>query len=201
MKHIFFDIGNVLIKFKLMSFLKAFNNSELDESFLNCLDMAFLGEAPEDNIIMSMNKLAGKDIFAFYEETKFKNSWIQINNELFEIIRNYSDKFKYGIISDLWCVPYKIITAEYPSFFSHFPQNNIFISYKTGFSKREHGAQVFENVLNTLDIAPGNILYIDDDFENVKNAQLVNMNAICYNIDDKASNKQLLQKIAFFYNS
>lgn len=182
-KHIIFDLGQVLVKVDLKPFVYQFSkafNIEPDELKKNKNDGAYLD--------FQVGNINGDDFHKitceYYHQSvsldRFKNIWLsmlagevegtsKIVNELFE--KNY----KLSLLSntDSWHYQYCEQTIPVLQKFE-----NIFLSYDL--KMRKPDAAIFTIVAEKLAASPEECLFIDDLEENIESAKNLNFHTVLF---------------------
>lgn len=165
------DLNNAEIRF-----IKRFNNKITDEEILsrwisnNSQGKEMLTVNSDEDIQDWVNLLQTKmNINVSCEE--FKTTYeeefdkVKYYKEVVEYAHSLKDRCRIGILSNLAAFDRKRIDEQYN--LSMF--DNVFLSFEIGMRKPDDG--IYEYVLNTLNMPAENVLFIDDDNDNILHAK------------------------------
>lgn len=199
-KIILTDIGGVIfksqgIKRALAKFLNEDENSTKITSAMNLFYETFTKNITESEFWKQFSeKLNIKEVKI---EEFFANLEYTVNYEYLDFLKLLSNKYTIGIISDINCVMYNFIKKHIEGFDEIFNCDYIFLSYILEGSKFEDKKDFFHTVKNNIKISSLNIIYIDDDQENVDNALCNDFVALRYEKEngEMIANKEIMAKI------
>lgn len=204
---VFWDIGNVLFKFRIADFLKAVITAghqkvvcqrELDE-IITC---SFNGMLSYSGTIDELAKITGCRESVVMEIVK--QDWVIPNRGLMEYVQHFSSECHQGIISDLWHVPFFWIRRDYERFLSIFDYDKMFFSNLVGSTKTEAGENnLIRMAIRTSGLRPSHTCMIDDDINVIRVASDVGMHAIHFPesglvekcVEWKSSNRVVVAKL------
>ena len=172
-KNIIFDIGNVLLEFKPLDYLKTtFNDDNIEklifkevfqcEEWLH-LDRGTLTQDEAIKIIASRNPNHAVHI------KKCMDNWIDILTPMegtIKILNELKEKgYKLYLLSNFHSLAFETVYAKY-DFFKHF--HGGIISYKENLLKPE--AEIYTKLLETYKLKAEECLFIDDTLANIEAA-------------------------------
>lgn len=206
-KIIFWDIGNVLVKFFEKEFkdklLKNKKDNLSDDDFLeqyqNIINNSFLGLislAKTWNKIFNLTSISHDEIAIMKKE--FKTS---INEELLRFIKDDLKDCRVGIISDLHQIAYRLVSNYHPSIFKIFNSEFVYLSNKVGRSKAVHGIKHFQYIFESVGKDKYTIFYIDDEPDKLEMARRCGAKTILFSGISKKeccwwqSNEQLIREL------
>jgi putative hydrolase of the HAD superfamily len=175
-KVIVFDIGNVIFKFDLMKFAKAYalripNNKITDFYRLisTYLDFAYLYEKGNISSFDFYDVLAKRTQYTgTYSEFVFQwNNVFKPIPETIGLISKLASAYKLAVLSNINKLHFDYLKEQYPTVFSLF--SDFFLSYKMHLRKPEN--KIYQNLIHHYDIAPFKIFFVDDVKENVEAAK------------------------------
>jgi len=193
-KTIIFDFGNVLIN---LDFDDCFQNFErilnvdwserrLPQFLKDSIYQYDKGLINDDQFVQSFLKLNGSS--NYNEIVEAWNSLLRdIPSERFNFLEKLSGKFNLILLSNinnlhLDCVHNYLVNEFDISDFEERYFDKVFYSHIIG--KRKPDNEIYQFVTNALNIAPQDILFIDDLKENVKAAQQNLWNAVVHRPTD-----------------
>ncbi|MGB9664571.1 MAG: HAD family hydrolase [Ignavibacteria bacterium] len=195
-KAIIFDLGNVLIYFDwkiaenrlnelqsgtgtiITKFLKENN------SIIKMLEKGALDETEFLDIIKShLNSNIDKHTIA-----KIFSEIFQENKILTNLLSKIKKEYKLFLLSNTNIIHKKYGWGHY-EFLKHF--DRLFLSYEIGSIKPEK--EIFDFVINSIELKPEEVLYIDDIEDYVKAAKNLGWNALQF-----ISNEKLLEDLKKF---
>jgi len=191
---IFWDIGNVLVKFKESNFENFFKNNrlrhlseeEFNNNFIKIIGQSFFGEidlySTWDKLFFLTDLDKDKEEFA---KQKFESF---INADLLSFIKDQLNHCYIGIISDLHQIAYNSIITKQKDFFSFCTEDLIFLSNKTRKSKLAFGLKYFEEIFEIAKKYNKKILYIDDEIQYIDLANKLNVETVLFPKIDKKLN-------------
>ena len=194
------DIGGVIfksqgIKKALTKLLNEDENGTKITSAMNLFYETFTKNITEPEFWKQFSeKLNIKEV---KREKFFENLEYTVNHEYLDFLRLLSNKYTIGIISDINCVMYNFIKKHIEVFDEIFNSDYIFLSYILECSKYENKKDFFHTVKNNIKISSKNIIYIDDNQENVDNALFNNFVALRYEKENREiiANKEIMSEI------
>ena len=172
-KNIIFDIGNVLLEFKPLDYLKrTFNDDNIEkllykeifqsEEWLH-LDRGILTQEQAVKIISLRNPTYEIHI------KKCMDNWIDILTPIegtVKILNQLKEKgYKLYLLSNFHSLAFETICSKY-DFFKHFDGG--IISYKENLLKPE--AEIYTKLLDTYNLNAEECLFIDDTLVNIEAA-------------------------------
>ena len=203
-KIILFDLGNV--------FLKPIHGEIIEILFKNKKNNIAYDDYKREVALILNKSFEGKISFEETWEMLFKIVNITEEKENivkgFKIIRNeelikyattvLADKYEIGILSDLSQIGYYVFSNYYNDLYGLCEDNNVFVSVKTGMTKSKDGESYFRKIVKQLNITPKNIIFIDDEINNINNAKKVGINTILFRSRDfswEISNEKLKEEL------
>ena len=186
-KIIIFDWGGVVenhenkrkeIDDAKIRFIKRFNNSISDKNILSrwtdetdALTGVQFGATNNEKDIKDWVNLIQRvmNINVPFDEFKkvYEEEFIKIHyyKDVVEFVHSLKDKCKIGILSNL--TPFDKFRIDYQYNLSKF--DCVYLSFELGLEKPDK--KIYEYVLNDLKTEPKNILFIDDNFDNIMGAK------------------------------
>ena len=127
----------------------------------------------------------------------FKNLEYRINYEYLDFLKELSNQYTIGIVSDINSPIYNFIKKEIKDFKQIFNDNYIFLSYLLGDSKFERQVEFFARLKNDINISSKKIIYIDDHEENIDNAICNGFLGLKYDNEKEEimANNEIIKKI------
>lgn len=182
-KNIIFDIGNVLLQFSPLDYLKTIFHDENIESLVYKevfqsqewleLDRGILTQDEALNAISQRNPKYQVHI------KKCMDNWIDILTPIegtVQIVNELKEKgYKLYLLSNFHSLAFETIYSKY-EFFKHFDGG--VISYKENFLKPE--TEIYTKLLNTYDLKAKECLFIDDTLVNTQAAHRLGFNTIVF---------------------
>lgn len=189
--YIIFDIGNVLLDFNPLDYLKKLfpnekNILQLHEQIFGSeewlkLDRGIITQHEAIEILSNKNPLQKDKIH------KCMEAWVEIltpNEEVIQILKElHLRKYKLLLLSNFHDYAYAHIIDKY-NFFKLF--NGGMISYKEKLLKPEE--EIYLSLIDKYNINPQEAIFIDDTLVNIQGAQRLGFNTIQF------KNAQQLQK-------
>jgi FMN phosphatase YigB (HAD superfamily) len=179
---VFWDLGNVLFKFRIADFLKAVIAAghqeavcqrELDEIITRSFHGALSLSGTIDELV-NVTRCRESAVMEIMEQ-----DWVIPNRELMECVRRFSSECHQGIISDLWQVPFFWIRRDYERFLSIFDYDKMFFSNLVGSTKTESGDNnLVRAAICMSGLQPSHTCMIDDDVNVIQVASGVGMHTI-----------------------
>jgi len=182
-KNIIFDIGNVLLEFKPLDYLKrTFNDDNIEKLLYNEI---FLGEEwlhldrgilTQDEVIKAISlKNPKHEVYI----KKCMDNWIDILTPIegtVKVLSELKEKgYKLYLLSNFHCLAFETVYSKY-DFFKHFDGG--IISYKENLLKPE--SEIYYKLLDTYNLTAEESLFIDDTIVNVEAARRLGINAVHY---------------------
>lgn len=182
-KNIIFDIGNVLLEFKPLDYLKrTFNDENIEKLILKevfgCeewlhLDRGTLTQDEAIKIITTRNPNHEVHI------KKCMDNWIDILTPIESTIRILKDLkekgYKLYLLSNFHSLAFETVYAKY-DFFKNFDGG--IISYKEKLVKPE--AEIYTKLLDTYKLTAEECLFIDDTLVNIEAASKLGIKTLHY---------------------
>ena len=183
MKNVVFDLGNVLLRFAPIEYLRTKINDEekvqkiyrdifLSEEWV-MLDQGTVTEEEAKKRIIARN-LENKNLIQ-----KCMEQWYQLLTPIEEtvsILKELKNKgYKAFIISNFHLTAYTYVTKHY-KFFTCF--DGQIISYQEKLLKPQR--EIYERLIIKYDLKPSETLFIDDTQANIEGAKLLGIHAILY---------------------
>ncbi|MDR0724302.1 MAG: HAD family phosphatase [Endomicrobium sp.] len=186
-KFIIFDLGNVIFKFDLLKFVKAYVKktpnykkiSKFDDLLTPaCLEFAYLYEKGNISSLDFYDKLAKETQYTgtYNEFTIFWNNIFELIPETLDIIASLSNKYQLGILSNTNELHFNFLQERYPQVFSLFGQ--VFLSHELHLRKPEQ--EIFKHLIKCCNVSPSEIFFSDDLPRNVSAAKEQGIKAYVY---------------------
>ena len=180
-KNIIFDIGNVLLQFKPLEYLKKTFDDDLIEEILYKeifkseewlhLDRGTLTQAEAVNIISLRNPNYKIHIH------ECMDNWIDLLTPIegtVKILNELKESgYKLYLLSNFHSLAFETIYSKY-DFFKHFDGG--IISYKENLLKPE--AEIYTKLLETYNLNAEECLFIDDTLANIEAAKRLHINTL-----------------------
>lgn len=183
---ILFDVGNVLFRVKYAEFF-IHEIGRDPEDFKGLIDLSFEGKMPDNEVIERISLLCGSSIEQVTSPSEM-DKYLTENTDLFDFLGQLPETYAMGIISDMWAIPYAWLENNYNHRLSFFAPHLTFFSNVIGSSKLASGNTHFEKVLRGIDIGRANIIFVDDQEENIQSAQKSGIRTVlCPPFRDKSS--------------
>jgi len=195
MKHVIFDLGNVLINFDLNVFYTEIHRA-CDQP-LDIIESGYISEKLEalETGAITMNSYC--KIHRFEWDLKWSpDDWANHYAKCYspnlkgqEWFRRAREKgYKVSALSNLADFHRVAIDRTYPGFLGQFDYR--FFSYEMGVAKPDE--QIYRKVLETLGASPEDCLFLDDKPENIAGAVAVGMKGIVFCESNFGSIEKLL---------
>jgi putative hydrolase of the HAD superfamily len=181
-KIIVFDLGNVIFKFDLLKFIRAYISKipehkikDFDELIPAYSEFAYSYERGDISSFDFYDILAKKTSYA----GSYKEFIIQWNNifepmpEMIELITSLANNYRLAILSNTNELHFDFLKERYSYVFTFF--NDIFLSYKMRLRKPEYA--IFQQVIQYYDVLPYEIFFTDDMEENIESAKISGLTA------------------------
>jgi len=182
-KNIIFDIGNVLLEFKPLNYLKRTFNNDTLEKFLYKeifqsqewlqLDRGTLTQEQAIKIISLRNPTYEMHI------VKCMDNWLDILVPIegtVKILNQLKEKgYKLYLLSNFHSLAFETICSKY-DFFNHFDGG--IISYKENLLKPE--SEIYTKLLDTYKLTAEECLFIDDTLANIEAANVLGIKTLHY---------------------
>jgi putative hydrolase of the HAD superfamily len=179
---VIFDIGNVIFRFDLPKFIKAYASKIPDNKIVG-----FNGANPTYLELACSYEKGNISSFNFYDALAKPTNYIgtydefayQWNNifepisETIELIASLANNYELAILSNTNDLHFCFLKKSYPQVFSFF--NKFFLSYEMHSRKPEH--EIFKQVIKRYNVLPSEIFFTDDMEENIKAAKINGINA------------------------
>jgi putative hydrolase of the HAD superfamily len=181
-KIIVFDLGNVILKFDLMKFIKAYVQripdhkiTDFNELIPTYSEFAYSYEKGNISSFDFYDILAKRTQYlGTYNEFVFQwNNIFEPVPETIELIAVLASKYKLAILSNTNELHFDYLKDRYPEVFALF--NDFFLSYKMHLRKPED--EIYRQVIRRYNVLPSEIFFIDDMEENIKAAKKNGINA------------------------
>lgn len=205
-KLILTDIGGVIYKSNgirnaVANFLKEEEESKKVKKIVSLFYDSFNGRINEEEFWRQFSEITNHNI----ESSKKLIDYIEykINYQYINYLHQLSKKnIKIGIISDINSIIYKIIRNNIKDFESIFDNAYIFLSYLEKDSKYLSGKKYFEEIIKKINMNPKDVIFIDDNLENIKNAELNGLIGIKYGEteNEDTNNKKIIKQISEIVN-
>lgn len=180
-KNVIFDIGNVLLEFNPLDYLKrTFNNDNIEKllykEVFQCEEWLHLdrGVLTQDEAIkaISLRNLKHEVLIK-----KCMDNWIDILTPIegtVKILSELKEKgYKLYLLSNFHCLAFETVYSKY-EFFKHFDGG--IISYKENLLKPE--SEIYYKLLDTYNLNAEECLFIDDTLVNVEAARTLGINTV-----------------------
>jgi len=118
-------------------------------------------------------KLSYQAFVPIWNEVFFLNSK---NRSVFSLISNLRERYRIALISNTNILHHEYLKKHFP-LFSIF--NQIFLSYELGLVKPD--PLIYQKTLESLDVRPQEVFYVDDRPELVKSGRELGMQAFVFN--------------------
>lgn len=208
---IFWDIGNVFIKFCECGFYNAlrakkrmdFSDIEFRKRYNEIIGMSFLGKITLVETWEYLFKLADvNETEAYQIRQKYK---VIINRDLVLFVKTLSDNHGIGFISDLHQIAYQEVCDKCQGILDISPETLIYLSNQTGKSKFVHGKKYLESIFKSAKAVCKNIIFIDDDIENIRIAKFFRVQALIFpqlrgNQPWQSANQKLISQLSNILN-
>lgn len=112
------------------------------------------------------------------------NSFIEINDAVIELVQKLKKTYTVVLCSNAPTGYVESILKEH-GLEDIFEQT--FISSQLGCKKPEHA--IYEKVIRTLDLSPQELLFIDDNIENIRAAQAINVDTLLFQSPEQIEKK------------
>lgn len=195
-KNIVFDLGNVLLSFKPVEYLKErFNDSKLVDEFYN-----LVFKSPEwlmlDRGIITEEDAIKKFCCQAQDKEKIirelMTNWYKLLIPIDDTIRIFKELKYEGynlyILSNFHLRAFEIVYDLY-DFFAL--ADGITISSKVNYLKPE--VEIYEKLINCYNLKPEESLFIDDIAENIKGATLCGMDVIHFKTSKELRSELVLK--------
>jgi putative hydrolase of the HAD superfamily len=199
-KIIIFDLGNVIFKFDLMKFIKAYIQKIPDHKITNFNELiptysefAYSYEKGSISSLDFYNTLAKQTHYSgTYNEFAFHwNNIFDPIAETIELIATLASKYKIAILSNTNELHFDYLKVRYSDVFALF--NDFFLSYKMHLRKPE--GEIYKQVICSYDVLPSEIFFTDDMEENIKAAKKNGINACLFTNPKELAKKLKEEKI------
>lgn len=180
MKHVIFDLGNVLLNIHPDKAMKAFaekgkiNIKDINRFFLSDLHLDFMaGNYNPEELYKKIKQLYKIDL----DIDNFFDIWNLVigkpKDGILQIIEQLKPNFELSICSNTDPIHWKYCLNQY-SFLKLF--KNYFFSFELKHNKPD--PEVFESILKVLNTGGEECLFIDDSYPNIETAQKFGINTI-----------------------
>ena len=176
-KAVIFDLGNVIFKFDLSKFIKAFAEKTPDAGYKDInriiLEYSDLAAAYE------LGNISTRDFYkALAIETHYAGSydefcfiWNDIfappEDEMIKLLKDVSSKYELGLLSNTNEQHYNFVKTKYPEIFALF--NKTYLSYEMRMRKPDD--EIFREVIKRCALKPSEIFFTDDLIQNAAAAE------------------------------
>ena len=180
-KNIIFDIGNVLLEFKPLDYLKrTFNDENLEKllykEIFQCEEWVHLdrGILTQDEVVKLISLRNPK-----YEVhiKKCMDNWIEILTPIEGTVKILSklkeNGYKLYLLSNFHSLAFETVYSKY-DFFKYFDGG--IISYKEKLLKPE--SEIYTKLLDTYNLNAEECLFIDDTLVNIEAANILGINTL-----------------------
>ncbi len=180
-KNIIFDIGNVLLEFKPLDYLKrTFNDENLEKllykEIFQCEEWVHLdrGILTQDEVVKLISLRNPK-----YEVhiKKCMDNWIEILTPIEGTVKILSklkeNGYKLYLLSNFHSLAFETVYSKY-DFFKYFDGG--IISYKEKLLKPEN--KIYTKLLDTYNLNAEECLFIDDTLVNIEAANILGINTL-----------------------
>ncbi|MCA6072629.1 MAG: HAD family phosphatase [Endomicrobium sp.] len=171
-KIVIFDLGNVIFKFDLLKFVKAYVKKIPNHKITD-----FNNLIPSYSDVSHAYEKGNISSFEFYDtvarKTKYVGTYnefaVQWNNifepmpEMIELIAALSQNYRLVALSNTNELHFDYLKERYPEVFALF--NRLFLSYKMHSRKPED--EIFLKTIQCCNVLPSEIFYVDDLEDNV----------------------------------
>ncbi|TFH31178.1 MAG: HAD family phosphatase [Promethearchaeota archaeon] len=181
-KAIIFDLGNVLIDY---SFHRAFH--KWAELTLHPQDF-FASQFQYDETLWQFERgqITPREYYQYLSQSMqitwdydmFKQGWIFVNigliQEMVALLPILSEKFSLYVLSNTNELHIESVKHEFPQIFRYFKQE----FYSHELSARKPDAEIYDKVIQMINLPPHEILFIDDMEENIRGAERAGIHGI-----------------------
>lgn len=172
-KNIIFDLGNVLLDFSPVSYLKDLGFNESQVSKLNSLVFK-----SKEWLMLDRGTISEKEAVEIWQQRSpdlkeeislVMNGWKKILNlktETLEILKSLFEKnYKLYVLSNFHQQAFEYVRQKY-NFFKYF--DALVISAEVNLIKPE--PEIYDYILNKFNLNPAETIFIDDSKENIEAA-------------------------------
>jgi putative hydrolase of the HAD superfamily len=203
-KVIVFDLGNVIFKFDLMKFIKAYIQRIPDHKITDFNKL--IPTYSEFAYSYEKGNISSFDFYAILaKRTHYNGTYnefvLQWNNifepipETIELIVELANNYKLAILSNTNELHFDYLKDRYPGVFVLF--NDFFLSYK--FRSRKPEDKIYQHLIrhySIYNILPSEIFFTDDIEENIEAAKKIGINSYLftktYDLIKKLKEKKVL---------
>ena len=179
-KHIIFDLGNVLLNIHSERAMAAFASAsklprdEIDKFFLSELHLEFMeGQYSPHRLFEKLRAQYGMKL----EFNMFCSIWNLViglpKDGIIDLVDKIAGKFKLSICSNTDPIHWQYCRAQY-EFLNRF--QNYFLSFELKYNKP--ALKVFEHMVATLNTPGNQCVFIDDSYPNIEAAQKLGFHTI-----------------------
>ncbi|MCA6085378.1 HAD family hydrolase [Candidatus Endomicrobiellum agilis] len=177
-----FDLGNVIFKFDLSKFTKAYLKktrrrkvNDFDELISVYSDVAYSYEKGNMSSLDFYNAMAKRTEYsgAYNEFSAIWNDIFKPIPETIKIVTSLVQNYQIAVLSNTNELHFNYLKECYPDIFLLF--NKFFLSYEMHLRKPED--EIFKRVVRYYGILPSEMFYVDDIKENVESARNNGINA------------------------
>ncbi len=183
---IVFDLGSVLIEEDWLGVDKEFKEkfgistlvrSGYGKDIVDLYDEVIVGKKNMEDVFKAICKSKGlkrdaKELCEFYRKTYRKHK--TIDAEMINLVKKLHRKFRLACLTDTTHIHFETHREE--GILDLFDE--CFGSHQIGMDKRDK--RTFTTLLKSLKAKPEEVLFIDDNIENVENAISIGINAILF---------------------
>ena len=178
-KHIIFDLGNVILNIEYQKTINEFNKIGIkDASFFysqsiqqEIFNLLETGKISEFDFLIEVNKLCPKA-----SHKQILSAWnaliLDLPQKRISLINNLKSSFSIYLLSNTNVIHIneikkKIGVKKYNSFYNLF--NKVYYSHEIGL--RKPNPEAFNIILNENDLNVNEVLFIDDSIQHIKTAK------------------------------
>jgi FMN phosphatase YigB (HAD superfamily) len=202
---VFWDIGNVLIKFrerKVKQYLEknklaSLSNKSFINSYREIMNQSFLGQI---SLAATWKKLFDLTNLNKEQQKFIKGEYkLVVNNRLIKFMKSQLCNCDHGIISDLHQIAYHAAMHHNPGIFKICLPKLIHLSNQIGSSKNTDRYKYLKSIFSKAGNNRHNIIFVDDAIQNVRAAKSLGVNAILFpkagNISSYHATSQVMRQI------
>lgn len=194
--HIVSDMGGVLVRIEWQERVSALLERPIAMEELHRLWVSARSTLEFETGQLSFDDFAEAFVQEFdlsLPTDAFKHEFLQIVQgpmaELETVLAALKPHFHLSLLSNTNSAHYEKLQRQY-AFFDHFDE--LFLSYQIGYMKPD--AQIFQYVLQKLQVEPSNVAFFDDGSANVEGARRIGIQA--FQVDSPMALWQVVQELS-----